>query len=529
MLRRRFPHGTRLLALVALLAALVVAGCGGEDEATGGGSPDPAAATPADAFAYGELVVRPSGDVETDASAALRKVLRVDDPGAELRRLVDKLLTEGGSELTWARDAEPWIGDRIAFFATPPTDGEDQPEWAAIAAVRDAEAYDEAVERWRDEGLFRPAGTYGGVAYDVYAESDPSTSTVPMGGFSARVGDFSVTGSETGLRAAIDADGGDSLADAARFEDAVDEADDDALAFLYVDPQVLARAADAADELPPSARASFERFAQSDPIVASLTATADEIAFEATADNTIADVATAGDSDAEVTVGQLPGDAWFALATPPLGPLIEQVLDTAGFRREAAREVRQALGLELGRDLLDPLGGLGLFARGSNPLDLGGGVLLQLTDSAAAERLMTRIQALVGAGLGVPPRSIELGGARGFEVAIPQSPQPIVVVQQDDRIAAGYAASSARDLLAPQQRFDESSAGKAAIATLGEGFEPSFVVIVPPIARLLRALDQLQVAELSEVVSYLDAYTSLAVGTERDDDETTVRVVAALR
>jgi len=55
------------------------------------------------------------------------------------------------------------------------------------------------------------------------------------------------------------------------------------------------------------------------------------------------------------------------------------------------------------------------------------------------------------------------------------------------------------------------------------------VLIVPPIAALLRTLDQLEVADLAPAIPYVSAYQSLAIGTKRDGDRTTVRIVAALR
>jgi len=118
--------------------------------------------------------------------------------------------------------------------------------------------------------------------------------------------------------------------------------------------------------------------------------------------------------------------------------------------------------------------------------------------------------------------------AGGFELQAGRLPQPIVVRAQGDRIAVGYGSASASDLLAPKQRFGQSSAGKAAIATLGDGYTPALVLIAPPIVGFLRSLDELQVAKLSPVLPYLSAYRSLAVGTKRDGERTSVRIVAAL-
>ncbi|MFL5818558.1 MAG: DUF3352 domain-containing protein, partial [Conexibacter sp.] len=448
--------------------------------------------------------------------AAARKVLLVDDPGAELTRVLDESAT---GSTNFSHDVEPWLGQTIGAFLLMPSDRSTDPDWALAVAIADRGKLDDALARQRSKGEQRSAGSYRGVSYD----KDRSDET-----YDAPVGDFYVAGTLAGLRAAIDASKGSSLADASRYSDAVSDVPEDALAFVYADPKAILAAAGGLEDAPANARKALERFADGDPVTASLTATADEIAIEATGGAQVTE-ALESDSDAKVTVGQLPGDSWLALATPPLGPIIRNALAGAGLHDQAAAQVQQSVGLDLDQDLLEPLGGLGVFARGESPLDIGGGALLQMTDAAAAQRLLTRIQAIVGAGLGVPVRPLVVSGARGFQVQIPQSPQPIVVLAKGDRLAAGYAASSAQDLLDPQQRFDDSSDGKAAIDTLGDGYTPSFVLIVPPLAGLLRSLDQLEVADLSSVLPYVDAYRSLAIGTKRDGDRTSVRIVAALR
>lgn len=518
MSARRLPHGSRVLVLIALLATLVAAGCGGGDTPTASsGGPDPATVSPADAALYGQATVRPNGDMKAGVLAAARKVLHVQDPSAALSRLLDDSGETGGT--SFARDIGPWLGERVGGFLLLPSGGASDPDWGVALAIADRDAFDDALARIRANGDQHEAGTYHGVTYDRDSSDDT---------YSAPVGDFYVGGSLAGVRAAIDASKGSSLADASRFQDAVGDVPGDALAFLYADPKAIAAAAGNVQDAPASAQKALARYADADPVTASVTANADQLAVEVSADQQLTSALESG-SDAEVSVGQLPGDAWLALATPPLGPLVRQALDAAGVHDEAAAQVQQGVGLDLDRDLLGPLGGLGVFVRGANPLDIGGGALLQMTDAASAQRLLTRIQAIVAAGTGTPTRSLELSGARGFELSIPQSPQPIVVLAKGDRIAAGYAASSAQDLLDPQQRFDDSSGGKAAIATLGDGYTASFVLLVPQLAGLLSALDELQVADLSSVLPYVRAYRSLAIGTKRDGDRTTVRVVAALR
>jgi uncharacterized protein DUF3352 len=515
-MHRRSPFGSRALpaALIALLAAFALAGCGssGGAAAPAGGGPDPATLAPADAALYGQAVVKPSGAMKAGVLAASRKVLRVADPGARLARLLDAADRSG--HVSFERDVEPWLGQRVGGFLLTPSRGARHPDWAIAVAIADRGAFDAALPRLRRDGHERPAGSYRGVAYQRDASDDT---------YDAPVGDFYVSGTRAGLRAAIDAWKGDSLAGASRFTAAVRDVPADALALLYLDPRALAVAL----QRGAAAGAMLARLAAAQPVVASLTATADRVTLDATGGSLAPGGGAA--SGAQVSVGQLPGDAWLALATPPLGPLIRSVLTGAGLHDLAAAQVRRRLGLDLDRDLLDPLGGLGAFARGTDPLDLGGGALVQMTDAVSAQRLLTRVEGIVAAGFHLAPQPFAAGAARGFQVQVAPAPEPIVVATKGDKLAAGYGAASAQDLFAPQQRFGDSGAGKAAIATLGDGYTPSFVLLVPQLAALLRSLDAIQVANLSPVLPYLSGYRSLAIGTKRDGDRTSVRIVAALR
>src|SRR3954452_2100279 len=119
---RRLLHGTRLAALSLLpVVALAAAGCGSGSVASSSAGPDPATAVPARAAVYAQAIVRPSGDLQASAVAAARKVLGVADPGAELHRLIDERLagTDVDGTPSYARDVEPWLGDRVAVFVLP--------------------------------------------------------------------------------------------------------------------------------------------------------------------------------------------------------------------------------------------------------------------------------------------------------------------------------------------------------------------------------------------------------------------------
>ena len=82
-----------LLALISVLC-VAASGCGGSPAS---GGDDPAGAVPANAAFYAEATVRPEGDLRDDALAAAGKILRTDDPQAEIDELVAKAFATSSS------------------------------------------------------------------------------------------------------------------------------------------------------------------------------------------------------------------------------------------------------------------------------------------------------------------------------------------------------------------------------------------------------------------------------------------------
>src|SRR6185312_15737152 len=125
---RRLPHGSRLLVLLASLALALVAGCAssGSTPSSSDLGPDPAAVAPPSASVYAQGIVRPSGDMKAGVLAAARKVSRVQDPGAALRRALDRLTRS--DHVVFSRDVEPWLGPRVGGFLLMPSGGSRRPD-----------------------------------------------------------------------------------------------------------------------------------------------------------------------------------------------------------------------------------------------------------------------------------------------------------------------------------------------------------------------------------------------------------------
>lgn len=113
--------------LVAAAAAAVVvavgAGAYGVVQLLAGGS-SPATAVPADAVAYVSLDLDPSAAQKIEAFKILRKFPAArKELGSrdDIRRAVFEEIrtSDGCAKLDYARDVEPWIGDRVALAAVP--------------------------------------------------------------------------------------------------------------------------------------------------------------------------------------------------------------------------------------------------------------------------------------------------------------------------------------------------------------------------------------------------------------------------
>src|SRR5262249_44034272 len=152
---------------------------------------------------------------QADAQAALGKILRTSDPQGQILKLFDR------GNVRFARDVEPWLGDKVAAAALTLGRGGDK---VVVAASRDDAEAQAALRRIAPDAATR---TDRGVSYRVDTKQH---------GFAAGVvGDDVVLGGENGLKAAIDASKGDSLADGDALKNARSTVRQQRSAFLYVD------------------------------------------------------------------------------------------------------------------------------------------------------------------------------------------------------------------------------------------------------------------------------------------------------
>jgi Protein of unknown function (DUF3352) len=503
-----------LTPFLLLLGCLVVlAGCGSSDTASSG-TADPAQAAPRAAFLFASVVVRPDGDLGAAVDAVGRKILRGKDLGTELHRLIDKAARSNDPKFSYAKDVQPWLGKRAGAFLTGVQGG--RAHGAVVVSTKDENAARDAQQRLekRDPGTERER-EYRGEKYLLDASGSSGT---------AVVGGYLIGGDEAGIKAAIDALKGSSLADAESYRQATAKVTQNGLATFYVDaPRLL----DLAAQANPRAAAviaqlrSLPQVQNLKPVAAALTVKPDAIALE---------YPSSGDGKAADAVAALPADSWLAFAAPSAGDSIRRQIQVVsqlqgGNSLEIVkRQFRAQVGLDLDRDLLDWIGGMSFYVGGTSLRDLNGALIIDSRDPAASQAAIARIGRVVRRRAKVPVSSV----AGGFQIHPPNAPAPITVAAVGDKVVVAYGEDGVRRALHPSGKLEGAPAYAAAQKALGGG-RPSFMVSVPEILKLVRSLGAGSSPKYQQVESYLRTFDAIAAGHAESDGHSVAKIAVGVK
>lgn len=173
----------------AVLAGVVVLGLaavgGGVWAATSflGTGAQPAEALPASTLGYASIDLDPSGGQKIEAIRMLNKFpafedeLGLDTDDDIKRKIFDEGDVSGACDgLDYARDIEPWLGDRAAVAAVDL--GEEQPVPVAVVQVEDADAAADGLARIRDCAAGEPVGWTITGEWAVVAETEAQADQV---------------------------------------------------------------------------------------------------------------------------------------------------------------------------------------------------------------------------------------------------------------------------------------------------------------------------------------------------------------
>jgi hypothetical protein len=487
-----------LLTITALLSAIAVAtGCG-----NGGSSASGAASlAPAGAVVYGEATLDPSDDQQAAIDALIEKFPGQGSAGERIRGLLEKAFSESDTGLSYAKDIEPWLGDRAGFFVASLTPGADSSAALLVAADDEGKAQD-AIEKAAKANDGK-ATSYKG--HDYYAIS---------GGASGVVDGWVVLGSESGFKAAVDtAEGGARIEDDDAYTKALDDAPDDRLGFVYFNTPAFVKQLQKT-----GAGASLGPFADlfKDPVLATFNATEQGVRLEATLPESLSSAfPILGDSGGRAA--DLPADSWLAIAQPDLGKTISYFVDAfgglAGGRDMLAQQLKAATGLDLDKDVISWMGDWSLFVRGESVAELNGALVVESSDEAASARFIDAVARLARKS---DAHVTDTDG--GVTLSSPSVPEPIHLFQRDGKVVLAYGDAAAADALDPGEKLGDTQAYKDAEEALGGDYDLSFYLGFEPILALVDSTGAGDDEGWQKVKPYLEPLGALVVGAKKDGD-----------
>ena len=506
--------GRRFGALAAAVAVVAAApGCGGSS------GPPPASglarAVPPNAALYADAVVHPTGPLKASLEASLGKLLGTHDPGGYLVSKLDRALR--ADHLSFARDIEPWLGERAGVFLTS---FGSNPNGAVLIQTTDRSAALATLGRAATAGGRKPhRSSYHGVR--LASAGDTAY---------AAVGDLAVAGSRAGVEAAIDAWKRSSLADSGAYRTSVAAAPADRVLTVWANPSKVLGALAAAGTVSPAAVKGVRREAGAvlrAPIALWGDATSDYLALEASF------AQAPGTSGGPSLIGDFPSDSWLAFgfheSAQAAGAGQRGTNGGTALGIPGSAELQRALrgaGIDTG-NLARWLGDISGFVRGSSIYGLGGALVISSRDRAASARTLAELRSAFARDADVVTERLGPGGP-GFSVTPPGAPVEIVFTQRDGKVIIGLGQASIADALSSQQGLAESPAFKSAAAALG-GLEPSLYLDFQPVARLFEVPGVINDPRFEQIKPYLDRLDYLIAGAGSDRGRALVRIALGVR
>jgi hypothetical protein len=520
----------RLAALVATAAVAVpAAGCGSSSSGAGNAAADPASFLPASTPVYLEAQVRPGGDLKANVDVLAGKILHTTDPGGKLVALIDRELKADGD--SYAKDVEPWLGQRAGLAVTGLGAGGNDPDVVAAIASKD----DDKAKAFVDSRKGATDREYRGVTYKLKSGDDTA----------AVVLDHALLiGNERGLKSAIDARSGSTLNDGADFKKARDVVGTDGLGFAYADPNRLFDAVAGAASGATGGKATAQQLNVAKAlltgsglrsIAASLNVAKDAVRLDAALIGIKPGTTGTGAGDGPGAAAAVPAGSWLSVGVGDVGGTLQSMLKnlsaggaTGGLDPATLLSgVKSQLGIDVQQDLLSWMGDAALFVRGTTMSDLGGALVVSSKDPAASKRAVGKLRTLLE-GFGVTTQGLRSAGGNveGFAVDAGSAPHPLEVAAKDDKFVVAYGKDALRDALAGGGRLGDSDAYKTAAGLLG-GAKPSLFLDTPQLVKLIGAASGTDPG-FQKAKPTLDAFGPAAAGGSSEGDVMRIKVAVAV-
>lgn len=511
------------LALAALIA--FAAGCGG----SGSSGSQVAELAPPGAPVFVEGTLRPEGELKSNAEAIAERVAGIDNLGEYIVEKLESSARSEGEPVDFAKEVEPWLGERAGVFFEQLEEGNEFSGAGAIVESTDTDATQAFVDtQVRISKDPYKAASYKGVDFEVGGSEEENAIGV--------VGDFLVIAEgEKVFTEVVDASDGESLAGEDTFSKAISAASDGSLADVYVDVGKLID--QSGGQIDPTARQILQN-AGIDPseatAVASVVPGSDQVAVEFSSDLGGQEAPT---GDASSLLGELPGDAFAGIAFSGFGKQLSQAIDSLDEEgipgtippNQLKKGLKQ-LGIDL-EGLADSAQDAGIFATGNSQSSLGGALVLSTKGAQGVETVSNIVTLLHSAH--VEGVSVLGGKYAGFSVHSAElGNKPLVVAAKEGRIAIGYGLPATLDgLLAEKGKgktLSEDPAYSDAVASLGDtpiaGFADGRAAL-----RLADSLIPSSDEGFEEAKKYLKSISFLALGSASQDELATAKLIVGLK
>jgi hypothetical protein len=518
----KLPRLVSLLLAAALLAALV--GCGSSSSGAGSDSTDPASLAPPDSLFYFG-VTRPEGKAAANVEALAKEIAGIDDLGGLIISELENASFDGGNELDYGKEIEPWLGDRAAFFPRA-YDGDDFTEGGGALQTTDPAAAEEFLKE-RVAGTDEPPREESYEGVDYYVDPDDASVIGVVGNFLAYAED------EQTFEAMVDASDGESLADDERFGKAISEVPKNSLANVWVDIGGIVEQDGEIDSETEAGLAFLGIDPEGATAVASAIPGSDRIEIDLSSD--VVDVQPA--SDNSFLLGSMPGDSVVAVATSEVGKTFGDTidrLDREGIPEEdipphELKDFFKQVGIDL-ESISSSVTNAASFLEGSGEENLGGAAVLITAGAAQSRKIVDEVGAYLRVAdvPGVTPIDGKL--LTGFSISNPDlGDQPLVVAADDGiHVVVSYGLHAIGRYFSRGEELSDNPVFEEATASLG-GIPISGFAQGPAALRLALGLVSEDDREgLFEAKPYLSKIDFLALGDESTDELAKAKLVVGI-
>jgi hypothetical protein len=522
----RVPRKLLAVLSASILAALVVAGCGGSSSDSGGG--EPASLAPADVPFYFEANLAPGGKAGEELDQLADTVLGIEDvSGFVSEKLNEAVSFDGGGKLDYEKEVEPWVGEKAGLYLQE-YDGDNFHGGGLALELSNAGEAEEFFET-KNEESDEPAEAeeFEG---DKFYVSDDDESVI---GF---IGDYLVYGeTQADFEEMVTlSEGDEALNEAEKFKTAMEAAPDQGVGTLYVDIGGALEQAEA--QISAEDQAAFDVL-RIDPRKATAVATLIPHSDQVEVDfSTNLGKASSVSGDAAALLESLPATAVGAFATPEFGKFLGEeidMLDKEGVPGQLEPgELKPALD-SIGVDLdaiAASFGDIGGFVEGSSEASLGGAVVLESDNPTEARNTVSNLGLLLRV-TGTEGVTAIHGEVSGFSIrSADLGSEPLVVGAAGEKIVISYGPrAAAQALRANAKTLGTTPDFEAAKATLGSTPIAAFISGGPALKLLDATLDPAARIKFDSAKPYLQKITYVAVGSEAEGDQTTAKMIVGVQ